>query len=63
MEDMKYGLFFDSVWGQFLIFPTIGITYDITLNGNYELYFKWLGFITGISYGYGRIELEELEEL
>ena len=30
-----------EIWGQFYVFPTIKITHDRFLNGDYEIIFCW----------------------
>jgi len=48
---MKIYLNIDRHWGQIFLIPTITITYDYTLNGNYELSFHWLKWIVSLQLG------------
>lgn len=42
IKKMKFELY--TVCAQLYIIPTFKITYDLYLNGSYEIHFTWLNF-------------------
>lgn len=46
----RFSLRFDSIFGQFYVTPSLSVTYDVTLNGSYEVSIWWFNRVISVSY-------------